>query len=810
MEKNLNNPIFNQNIEALRRNFTHIYQKVQKHKPSSIGQIISSQNGYPNILFHFKEGKPMIAYNPMDPLIDGKLFLKSIDEKERILIIFIGLGLGYGQLQVLRERPKLVRLVIVEPWMDMFMHALHLIDLTPLLNSPRVLLYIGEFDEEAFERDLHRTAAIFSTRILEFPLGQKVKKELYKNVSDKVFEIANKINAHGSTTMNCGEDFFNNRYDSLTLLRHSYSYDILKDSFKNLPAITVAAGPSLDDDINLLKTLKNKALIIAADSALSPLLKADIIPDIVTTLDFQKVNFEKLAPFVDINKNWNFMLVAMIKGSSLVQKRFPVSHLILGFMRDLPHMWIANALGVNLNELPPPAFSVAHVSMGVALITGANPIIFLGQDLGFTSNEDDHAIGTIFSSKFQDKKDYISIRALEGDDIKTDRNLLGIKTLFEDIIKANPKKIFTNSTSRGALIQGAMRLKLDEVKSLYLKDEINIQKQIDHIKDSAKSFNTEILVKEMEKRIETARKGIRKIDEFNELYDEIKRDLQKLKSKNIFIRSLGELDLTLTNKLNKMRKINIDLDKTVDINEAIIELNFKFLGENEVHMIHSKEMRIQKGVLSELESELERFKNVENGRKFYYQKFVKTLNSVRDFLVNEEKLLDIYMKNQINSEKAFEALIGLMKLCLEYDNTAIALNYLNKTDKNFFSDSRMLYLTGCINAQLLNFENAKKFWLDAINQNPEFISSINNFAAKEAELWTEIAEKRLNIDNILIILINRIASLIQEPYFTQLPDRTIKLWQFYRAKYENELIEQPEKLQKKLEIWSCLMPYLEN
>ncbi len=808
MEKNNRNLILDANLDALKRNFPHIYQKVQNHTPSAIGQIIKSKNGLPNILFHFKDDKPMIAYNPNDPLIDGNLFLKSINEEERILIMFIGLGLGYGPLQVIKERPKLVRLVIVEPWMDMFMHAIHLIDLTPIFNSKRVLLYVGEFEEARFEGDLQRTAAIFSTRILEFPLGQKVRKDLYKKVSDKVFEIANKLNAHGSTTMNCGGEFFQNRYDSLTLLRHSYSYDILRDSFKNMPAIMVAAGPSLDDDMELLKTLKNKALIITADSALSPLLKAGITPDIVTTLDFQKVNFEKLTPFVDTEKEWEFMLVSMIKGSSLVQKRFPVSHLILGFMTDLPHMWIAKELGVKCYA--PPAFSVAHVSMGVALLSGANPIIFLGQDLGFTSTEDDHATGTIFSSRYQDRKDYISIKGLDGGEIKTDRSLLGIKTLFEDIIKSNPKKVFINSTSRGAYIDGAMRLRLDEVKSLYLKDEIDIKKQSDHLKNTSKTFEPARLIKEMESRIELARSGIKKINKFNELYDEFKPLLKKFMEKKNNIRSLEELDIELKTKLHKITTINIELDKLYKINEAIIELNFKFLGENEVQKIYSDEMKIQKGVIFWLESEIERFKNIEDGRKLYFQKFIKTANSVRDFLLKEGNLIENYKKNQDDMEKSKELLIELSSLCIDYENPVIALNYLKKIDESFNSLPQSLYLNGCVNAQLLKFDNAKKCWLNAIKENPDYIDQINKFAIKEAELWTELAHKRLSNDKIVSVMVNRIASLIQEPYFTQLPPGTVQIWEFYKTKNENDLKEQPEELEKKLKIWEPLKPYLEK
>lgn len=48
--------------------------------------------------------------------------------------------------------------------------------------------------------------------------------------------------------------------------------------------IVVAAGPSLNKNINELKKAKGKSLIIAVDTALKPLLRAGIVPDMFLLL----------------------------------------------------------------------------------------------------------------------------------------------------------------------------------------------------------------------------------------------------------------------------------------------------------------------------------------------------------------------------------------------------------------------------------------------------------------------------------------------------------------------------------------------
>ena len=55
-----------------------------------------------------------------------------------------------------------------------------------------------------------------------------------------------------------------------------------------MPAIVVAAGPSLNKNIDELKRAKGKAFIIAVDTAIKPLLKKGIIPDMFAIVDGKK------------------------------------------------------------------------------------------------------------------------------------------------------------------------------------------------------------------------------------------------------------------------------------------------------------------------------------------------------------------------------------------------------------------------------------------------------------------------------------------------------------------------------------------
>ena len=107
--------------------------------------------------------------------------------------------------------------------------------------------------------------------------------------------LINSLNAQGGTTRKRGEQFFHTRLKNMTMLRHWHRLEALRGSFKNKPAVLVAAGPSLDQSLPLLKEVQDNCVIIAVDSAVTPLTNAGIMPDFVTTLDCQEVNFEKIS-----------------------------------------------------------------------------------------------------------------------------------------------------------------------------------------------------------------------------------------------------------------------------------------------------------------------------------------------------------------------------------------------------------------------------------------------------------------------------------------------------------------------------------
>lgn len=170
----------------------------------------------------------------------------------------------------------------------------------------------------------------------------------------------------------------NFKFNQSAILRNP-GVSSLKNKFRNLPGIVVGAGPSLDKNIQLLGQAKDKAVIIASDAALKPLLAHDIVPSFVACLDPQEdiVKFFKGLPTRGIT------LIA----PSIVHPK------VLGlwegdvvfyskFAPDIPTLTEIQKQAPHLGHLTPGG-TVLSIAYDLAFQMGTNPILFVGQDLSY-------------------------------------------------------------------------------------------------------------------------------------------------------------------------------------------------------------------------------------------------------------------------------------------------------------------------------------------------------------------------------------------------------------------------------------------
>jgi hypothetical protein len=241
------------------------------------------------------------------------------------------------------------------------------------------------------------------------------------------------------------------------------------------PAVVVGAGPSLDASIADLKRLGSRAVVIATDTALRPLLSAGVVPQFVIALDPSEMNGRHLLDLPECRGTWLVAESALDPAavSAFTGRTF--------WFRVAPHQpwpWL-NDLGVDAGRLDVWG-SVLTAGFQLACLAGCDPIVMTGADLSFpggrpyargTTYEFDWAWAAAFGaaveetwrSQLASRKELRVERDLTGADVPT----TGVMIEFRDWVVAQARKggrRVINASAQGLLMgDGVEQASLSDV-----------------------------------------------------------------------------------------------------------------------------------------------------------------------------------------------------------------------------------------------------------------------------------------------------------------------------------------------------------
>ena len=268
----------------------------------------------------------------------------------------------------------------------------------------------------------------------------------------------------------------------LANLKHLvYAYKTIQYAGKiprEVPGIVVAAGPSLNKNIKELKKAKGKAFIIATDTAMKPLLKEGIVPDMFAIVDGKKpidlVN-ETMAQKIPL-------LTSVVAASDILE--FHKGKKI--FCNE--GIQLADEI-LNHSKVPYSPMdiggSVATHAFTFLYMIGIKTVILVGQDLAYTNNRS-HADGT-FKERMPevDTSRFVMVDGNYEEKVPTSSDFKLYLEWFEKYIAGfqneNPDFRVINATEGGAKIKGAEIDTLKETIEKECKREIDIAKVIDSI-----------------------------------------------------------------------------------------------------------------------------------------------------------------------------------------------------------------------------------------------------------------------------------------------------------------------------------------
>lgn len=318
---------------------------------------------------------------------ESKAFYRGQDLSQTTVIYQYGIGLGYDYLALknwLEEDPQR-RLVFFEDNSEVMFAFLH----TPLANeiltnnqvSVCSFRTIGE-DSYKFNkvhcRFFSRFPAIYTLRYYE----RNRKDDVYLFHYVMSYE-SSLLKTWSHEIMEGGLAFFDNFYRNMLYLPDSYSGSGLEGQFRNVPAIICGAGPSLHKNIELLKTLKDRALIFAGGSSLNILNAYGLDPHFGAGLD---PNPEQIHRIIS-NHSFDipFLYSPRMKADAL--RLVPGESLYISGTGEYDVVkWFESQMDL-VYPSPNVGYNVINFCTFLAGMMGCNPIIFVGMDLAYTESK---------------------------------------------------------------------------------------------------------------------------------------------------------------------------------------------------------------------------------------------------------------------------------------------------------------------------------------------------------------------------------------------------------------------------------------
>jgi antitoxin component YwqK of YwqJK toxin-antitoxin module len=425
-------------------------------------------------------------HSPSNIDIETRQWFGKINPHQTDWIVVYGVGLGY-YYQALRDwlhADQQRRVIFIEDDAGVLKAFFETHCAQELLQDPQaILLYIKESDfilpnlDHWLEKMLFRRLQITALASYEERRRQRM------NQLRLFIDLFRELNqgAIGEYLLE-GKAFFKNFYHNILQLDQCLDGSLCANLFQGKPAIVCGAGPSLAKNIELLKTLKSRAVIFAGGTAMNALNAYDFVPHFGCGVDPFFTHFSRIianiafeTPYF-VRSRMNRDALAILHGPRLYlpgATGYPVNS------------WIDQQLGYGPFSIEEGA-NVINLSLCIAKFLGCNPILCVGVDLGYTDGLA-YPPGITAHGVHDPREQFVSKRSGEELILATDIYGQPIYTLMKWIVESLwyssfarefPEIKILNCTEGGIGFQGVPNVPLQEAADLYLKEQYDIDGQV--------------------------------------------------------------------------------------------------------------------------------------------------------------------------------------------------------------------------------------------------------------------------------------------------------------------------------------------
>ncbi len=399
-----------------------------------------------------------------DPITEARRLAEKVDIREHPAVVITGFGMGYHVAELARRMGKTGVLFVFEPDLALLRAVFERVDCSAWLSASNVFLLTDPDDEAAMAARADGLEGVLAMglTVLDHPPSQPRLGEQAARFAARFTKVFQAVRTTVVTTMVQTEATLRNLTQNLDIYATAGGIEDLRGKLKGRPAIVVAAGPSLQRNIDQLARpgVAEQFCIIAVQTVLKPLLARGIKPHFVTALDFHAISrrfYEGLTP----ESVEGVTLVVEPKVNPAVPLAWP------GVVRVSADPFLDRLLGPdaapNHGAIQSGA-TVAHLSYYLARHLGCDPVVLVGQDLGFTDGQYYAANAAIHDVWAGELNEFNTLEMLEWE------RIVRMRPLLRRLADQQGRPIYTDEQMNAYLVQFQREFQADAARGLGVID----------------------------------------------------------------------------------------------------------------------------------------------------------------------------------------------------------------------------------------------------------------------------------------------------------------------------------------------------
>lgn len=371
-----NNILFEKNLNAIKAYDMDLYNKLIS-LPSNDGTLsldYTKQNE-PNLLY-----KNYPLHGMAGAIDESRKIIEDLEVNEKELNTFIVFGLGFGYLlDELHAKYSDSSIIVYEPNIQILRTVLETVDFQNTLNADNVRITTN--------------TNMFRNHMLSLCSSQSNLKVGYLESYQQLFtnEMLDFVNQAYTTykilkfnlnfMANSSMKFFSELIENLDKKIQLPEFAKLENKLTNKPAIIVSGGPSLSQNIDIIKKYRDKVCIFAVGTAYKALKRNGINPDFVNIIELNNCTEQVLGEDIE---NVNFISEAYTN-RRFYDLKFK-NHFVTFSSENPANLWYEQLIAKKEIKYETKG-TVAYNALFCAKMAGCNPIILIGQDLAYTNGK---------------------------------------------------------------------------------------------------------------------------------------------------------------------------------------------------------------------------------------------------------------------------------------------------------------------------------------------------------------------------------------------------------------------------------------